>query len=157
MKLDRIDHEILRCLQNDARQSNKELASSVGLAPSSCLERVRRLRDGGVLRSFRADVDPAALGVGIQAMVALRVRQHSRELYSTLREHLLSLPEVIGLFDMAGADDFLVHVVARDTKHLRSLAWDQFSTRPEVAHVETALIFDYTRAAALPDFAAKES
>ena len=66
--LDRIDFDILAALQNDGRLSNKELAAKVGLAPSSCLERVRALRESGVLRGFRAEVDPEALGIHLQAI-----------------------------------------------------------------------------------------
>jgi DNA-binding Lrp family transcriptional regulator len=77
--LDRIDRALVRALQKDARLSNKELAAQVGLAPSSCLERVRRLRRTGVLRGFHADVAPEALGVGLQALIAVQLRQHSRQ------------------------------------------------------------------------------
>ena len=69
MGLDRIDREIVAALQNNARLSNKELAAAVGLAPSSCLERVRKLQDGGVLRGYHAEVDPAALGVELEVEV----------------------------------------------------------------------------------------
>ena len=77
--LDRIDCTILEALQNDARLSNKELAARVGLAPSSCLERVRRLREDGILRSAHFVVDPHALGIGLQAMIAIRLHKHDRE------------------------------------------------------------------------------
>ena len=76
---DRIDDAILRALQNNARISNKELAAEVGLAPSSCLERVRRLTDRGVVKGYQAKVDPVALGVGLQAFVAVQLAKHSVE------------------------------------------------------------------------------
>ena len=76
--MDGIDFGILHELQNNARLSNKELAAKVKLAPSSCLERTRRLSAQGVLRGFHADVDPAALGVGLQAMIHVRLARHSR-------------------------------------------------------------------------------
>ena len=79
MALDRIDRQILAALQNNARLSNKELAAVIGLAPSSCLERVRKLEESEVLRGYHADVAPAALGVKLQAMVAVRMREHSRD------------------------------------------------------------------------------
>ena len=69
-RLDRTDCEILAELQKNARLSNKELAARIGLAPSSCLERVRRLASAGVLRGYHAQVDPGALGIGLEAMVA---------------------------------------------------------------------------------------
>jgi DNA-binding Lrp family transcriptional regulator len=78
--IDRIDGRILDELQKNARLSNKELAGRVGLAPSSCLERVRRLRRDGVPRGFHAEVDPGALGIGLQALIAVRLARHSRDL-----------------------------------------------------------------------------
>ena len=92
--LDRIDFEILAALQEDARLSNKELAARIGLAPSTCLVRVRRLVEAGVLRGFHADIDPAALGVGLMAMISVRLSRHARDTVETFRQHVLSLPEV---------------------------------------------------------------
>ena len=74
--LDRLDCQIVDALQRNARLSNKELAAKVGLAASSCLERVRRLGRERVFVGFHAEVDPGALGVGLQAMIAVRLRRH---------------------------------------------------------------------------------
>ena len=150
--MDRIDRQILAALQEDGRLSNKELAALVGLAPSSCLERVRRLTASGALRTFRADVDPAALGIGLQAMVAIRTQRHSRDEHAALYDHLVGHEEVVALYDMAGADDFLVHVAVRDVDHLQKLIWESVTSRPEVAHVQTSLIFSHTRSRRLPDY-----
>lgn len=148
--LDRIDFEILDLLQKDGRLSNKEIAAAVGLAPSSCFERIKRLRDNGVLLGFHADVSQAALGITMQAMVAIQLKQHSRELVEAFYEHVLSLPECIAVYHVAGRQDFMVHVVVRDTDHLRNLAMDAFTTRPEVAHLETSLIYAASLKHALP-------
>ncbi len=152
MQLDRIDSQILAALQNDARLSNKELAARVGLAPSSCLERVRRLRAAGVLRGFRADVDPAALGIRLQAMIAVRLGRHRREAFDAVRARLLERPEVLSVFELAGVDDLLVHVAVRDAEHLRELTWSSISELPDVQHLETSLIFAHARSASLPDY-----
>ncbi|MEM7356382.1 MAG: Lrp/AsnC family transcriptional regulator [Acidobacteriota bacterium] len=141
--LDRIDREIIAALQKNARLSNKELAARIGVAQSTCLERFRRLCDDGVLTGFHADVDPKALGIGLQAIIAVRLGRHSRDLVRSFRAHALGLPEVLAIFHMAGKNDFLVHVAVRDSDHLRDLALSAFTTRPEVAHIETALIFEH--------------
>ncbi len=143
--LDRIDRALVGALTKNARLSNKELAAMVDLAPSSCLERVRRLVREGTIRGFVADVDPSALGYSIEAMMAVRLRQHSREHYDAFREHALTLPEVVAVYHMAGENDFLVHVLARDAEHLRDLAIDRFITRAEVGHIETWLVFEHLR------------
>ena len=150
--LDRIDGLLVSALQNNARLSNKELAARVGLAPSSCLERVRRLQATGVLRGFHAEVDPAALGVTLEAMIAVRLRQHSRNLAAAFRRHVDRLPEVVGLFHIAGENDYLLQVAVRDVDHLRNFTLDQLTARDEVAHVETALIFEHVRKWSLPDY-----
>jgi DNA-binding Lrp family transcriptional regulator len=146
--LDRIDREILVALSNNARLSNKEIAARVGLAPSSALERFRRLERGGWLRGFHADVDPRAFGLGLEAMIAVRLKQHSRDHFESFRLYVQTLPEVVAAYHMAGGDDFLVHVRARDADHLRDFAIDAFTTRPEVGHLETALIFEHLRGGA---------
>lgn len=143
--LDRIDREILAALANNARLSNKELAAHIRLAPSTTLERFRRLVREGWLRGFHADVDPRAFGLGLEAMIAVRLKQHSRDQYEAFRAYVQTLPEVVDAYHMAGADDFLVHVRVRDADHLRDFAIDAFTTRSEVGHLETALVFEHLR------------
>ena len=154
---DRIDDAILTALQNNARLTNKELAGRVGLAPSSCLERVRRLQQRGVLQGYRALVDPKALGVGLQAFVAVRLSQHSREVVESFRSHLLSLVEVVSVYHTGGENDFLVHVAVRDADHLRDLALDAFTTRQEVARLNTALVYEQLQPGVLPNYRLDES
>ena len=148
--LDRIDFAILAILQKNARVANNRLAETVGVAPSTCLERVRRLARLGILRGHHADVDPGALGIGLEAMIAVRLRQHSRDVVDSFRNHVVELPEVRSVFHVTGGDDFLVHVAVRDSDHLRDLALDSFTTRPEVDHIQTRLIFEYTPTWRLP-------
>lgn len=152
--LDRIDRAILAELQNDIRLTNKELAARIGLAPSSCLERVRWLRETGTLRGARAEVDPLALGIRLQALVAVQLRHHARSEVDAFRKHALALRETVSVFHVAGAVDFLVHVAVRDTDHLRDLALDGFTARAEVARIETSLIFDARHRPQLPDYLA---
>jgi DNA-binding Lrp family transcriptional regulator len=152
MELDRIDCVLIEHLQKDARLSNKELATAVGLAPSSCLARVHRLRSEGVLKGAHAEVDPEALGVGLQALIAVQLRQHSRAQVKAFWKHVLGLPEVLMVFHVAGTHDFQVHVAVRDAHHLRDLALDAFTTRAEVAHIQTSLIFECTKGKLMPNY-----
>lgn len=148
--LDRIDFEILTLLQKDARRSNKELAAAVGLAPSSCLARVQRLRDGGVLKGFHAEVDPGYLGIGLQSLIAVQLQKHSRTMVKAFWKHVLGLPEVLAVYHVTGEYDFQIHVAVRDAHHLRDLALDAFTTRPEVSRIATSLIFESIRKSELP-------
>ena len=153
MKLDRTDHKILTLLQEDARRSNKDLAARTGLAPSTVSERMRKLEEGGVFRGFHADIDPHALGVELQALIAIRMSRHDRQQVSRFREYASHLPEVIGFYHVTGPNDFLVHVAVRDAEHLQELALEAFTTQPEVAHIETSLIFEYSANRVVPDYA----
>jgi DNA-binding Lrp family transcriptional regulator len=148
--LDPADVAILASLKKNARISNKDLAETVGLAPSTCLERVRRLVDMGAVHGFHADVDLGLLGFGLQAMIAVRLQRHSRELVTSFRDYVLGLAEVQAIYHVAGADDYLVHVAVHDADHLRDLALDAFTTRREVAHIETRLIFEHMDTRRLP-------
>lgn len=154
--LDRIDRQILEALQNDGRLSNKELASHVGLAPSSCLSRVRRLREDGILQELHAEVAPEALGIGLQAMVSVRLQTHSRSEHKSLREFLIAQPEVVAIYHLAGSEDFLLHVAMRDVTHLRDWNIDRLSARPEVSYIETFLIFEAIRRNTWPSYLDEE-
>lgn len=151
--LDRTDRAIVALMQENARRSNKQLAAAVGIAPSTCSERVRRLEDAGVLRGYTADVDPAALGIGMRSILAIRLRRHSASEVDTFREHVLSMREVVQVSHVTGSNDFLVQVVVRDAAHLRDLAVSGFTSLPEVAHIETSLVFDHVAKPSLPDLA----
>lgn len=150
--LDRIDYEILALLRNNARISNKEIAQKVGLAASTCLVRIRLLQSSGVVTGFHAEIDPASLGVGIQAMIAVRLLRHFKPDVDAFRNHALGLPEVVQLYHVAGPIDFLIHVWARNSDHLRDLAMTAFTSRKEVSHIETELIFEHIRSAEVPAF-----
>ena len=139
--LDRTDVRLVRLLQKNARLPNKELAEAVGVAPSTALERVRRLRAARVVRGFHADVAPEAVGVGLEALVAVRLGRHSRTEVEAFLAHLRTRPEVVAFFHLAGADDVLVHIGVRDAAHLREVAMTTFTERPEVAHIQTSLIY----------------
>jgi DNA-binding Lrp family transcriptional regulator len=148
--LDRIDKALVTELQNDARITNKELAARAGIAPSTCLERVRALVARGVIRGYSAEVDLAALGRPIQALISVRIHRHSRELVDGFRRHALSLPATVGVFNVSGSNDFLVQVAVESTDALRELLIDGIAPRPEVSHTETHLIFDHRRKAVDP-------
>lgn len=153
MHLDRIDFAILRELRKNARLPNKALAERVGVAPSTALERVRRLREGGAIQGYHAEIQPAAIGIGLQAMISVRLARHSRGDVDAFEAYLRTLTEVLSFYHVAGANDYLVHVAVRDSAHLRDFALDAFTTRNEIAHIETSLIFAFHRNPDVPIYA----
>ncbi|MEV0600103.1 Lrp/AsnC family transcriptional regulator [Streptomyces sp. NPDC050315] len=140
-RLDPVDLEILRLLQNDARTTYRDLAAAVGVAPSTCLDRVTRLRRSGVILGHELRLDPAKLGRGLQALLSVQVRPHRRELVGPFVERIRSLPEALSLFHLTGPEDYLVHVAVPDAAALQRLVLDEFTARREVARVETRLVF----------------
>jgi DNA-binding Lrp family transcriptional regulator len=150
LALDQIDFGIIDELQNNARIANKVLAARVGLAPSTCLERVRRMRDAGVLKGAHELVDRQALGIDLEAMIFVRLARHAREAVDSFQEHAKSLDEVVAVYHVSGEHDFLVHVAVRDAHHLRDVAMDSFTTRSDVSNIETHLIFASKRNWRLP-------
>ncbi|MGH8034284.1 MAG: Lrp/AsnC family transcriptional regulator [Lysobacterales bacterium] len=149
--MDRTDFEIIRRLHKNARISNKELADAVGLAASSCLVRLRRLRQEGVIRGFHAEVDMAALGVQLQALTSVRLKQHARPQVESFLDHIMKRDEVVRVFHLSGRDDFLVHICVANAHHLREFVLEAFTDRAEVDHVETALIYEKWERWELPE------
>ncbi len=127
------------------------------IAASTCLVRIRVLQTSGVITGFYAELDPASLGVGIQAMIAVRLRRHFRPDVEAFHKHALGLPEVVQLYHVAGPIDFLIHVWARDSNHLRDLAMTAFTAREEVSHIETELIFEHIRNTDVPSFIGEDT
>ncbi|MGI5130166.1 Lrp/AsnC family transcriptional regulator [Pseudonocardia sp. CA-107938] len=146
VRLDDTDRALLRALVADARISNKELAERVGIAQSTCLARVRSLRERGVIRGYHADVDPRAVGHDLQAMIAIRLQPHARGAMGDVTASLRERPEVLDVYFVAGANDFLVHVATPSTDELRRFVGDVLNRDPAIAGTETNLIFEHTRA-----------
>jgi DNA-binding Lrp family transcriptional regulator len=151
--MDRTDFALIAYLQNNARLQNKELAALVGLSPSSCHERVKRLWDAGVFRSAHVVVDPKALGVGLEALLFIELAKHERRTVDSFFEDVATVAEVRSAFLITGRYDLVVHVVARDTTHLKNLALDQFTSRPGVTRIETSIIYEARQQAVLPQLA----
>ncbi|AKH19047.1 Lrp/AsnC family transcriptional regulator [Sedimenticola thiotaurini] len=151
MMLDRIDIEIIRLLQNNGRLSNKQIAAEVGLAPSSVHERMKRLRENGVLTGTHAEVDLASLGIGLEALFMIELAKHGRSTVDRFMDDMLEIPEVRSAHLITGRYDLVIHVVVHDTRHLKNLALDQFTNRPGVTRIETSIIYDTRVNHQLPD------
>ncbi len=143
--LDELDKAILRELQADARRTNRDIAAAVGVSPSTALERTRGLRERGVIRGAVLDLDLAAVGRGVQALIAIRIRPPSRRNIEGFRNWVSALPETIGLFVVSGSEDFLVHVAVPGNQALYAFVIDRLTQRPEVADVRTSVVYEHVR------------
>ena len=141
--LDELDKAILRELQVDARRTNRAIAAAVGVSASTALERTRSLRDRGVIRGAVLDLNLAAVGRGVQALIAIRVRPPSRRNIEGFRKWIAQLPETIGVFVVSGSEDFLVHIAVRDNQDLYAFVIDRLTQRPEVADVRTSVVYEH--------------
>jgi DNA-binding Lrp family transcriptional regulator len=143
--LDATDRAMLEVLGADARVTNQRLAEQVGVAPSTALARLRSLIARGVIKGFHAELDLAALGRPLQAMIAVRLAVHAREQIDAFTAAVRALPGVLMVFHLTGVTDYLVWVAAADAQDLREFVVDHLATHPSVAHAETSLIYEHQR------------
>lgn len=146
--LDAVDRKILGLLHGDARITNSALAEAVGIAPSTCHGRVRRLVDLGVIRGFYTDVDPVAVGMPLQAMISVTLQSNARGKIRSFIQQIRTRRQVMDVYFLAGADDFILHVAARDTEDLRSFVVENLNADADIAGTQTSLIFEHLRGAA---------
>lgn len=144
-RLDATDLALIRLLQLDARQTNKDLAEAVGIAQSTCLERIRALRAQGVIRGWHAEVDLDAMGRPLRAMISVRLRPKTTASVHAFQQEMLDAPEVLAVWTVTGADDFLVEVATHDVAHLRDFVLDHVTGRSEVVDARTSLVYDQVR------------
>ena len=144
-ELDDLDRRLLALLRENARMTNQALSEALGVAPSTCLARMKGLQRSGVIRRFTVEVDPRALGSTIEALISVRLRPGARHLMSAFGEGLRSVPEVSQFFFLAGSDDFLIHVTARDTDHIRQFVLEHLSSHQAVASTQTSLVFEHVQ------------
>ncbi|MDG6105005.1 Lrp/AsnC family transcriptional regulator [Dactylosporangium aurantiacum] len=143
--MDELDSAIVELLQQDARQTNRELAAAVGIAPSTCLERVRALRERGVITGFHAEVSLPALNRHVQAFLHVQIRPLSRQVIEGFKAYVTTLPEVLSVFVVAGGDDFLVHVAVPSVDSLHALLMDKFTKRREIVGFRSSIIYQHAR------------
>ena len=141
--VDEVDERIVWELCRDGRISNKDLAEKVGIAPSTCLARVRALQASGVLRSFHAQPDWAKLGLPIEAIVAVRLKAQARGEIRNYARRVITLPNVLNVFFLGGIDDFHIHVACTSTVQLRDFVAAELSMDNAVASTQTNIVFEH--------------
>jgi DNA-binding Lrp family transcriptional regulator len=144
-ELDPIDRSLIRLLRADARIPNSRLAERAGIAPSTCLARVRSLVDRGIVTGFTAELDPSALGLELQALISVNIRAGQRQAITRFAEEIRALPEVVQLFFLGGSEDFIIHVAVRDSDDVRDFVVSNLSAHPAVASTRTSIVFDHHR------------
>lgn len=144
-ELDNIDREIIAVLQQEGRISNIELAERVGLSPTPCGRRVRRLETTGVITGYAARVDPAALGLGVSVLVNVRL---SKQTPADIEQFLTAVQqqtEITECLLIAGNIDYVLRVRVRDVEALRDFVLTKLKRIPHVAETTTMLILESTK------------
>lgn len=144
--VDDIQRQLIDQLQRNARTTNRRLADVVGLAPSSTLQRIRDLEQRGVITGYHAEVDLAALGRSVQAMVFVRLSPADGPTVQRFFDTVSAMPETIAVSLISGAEDAVVHVAVPDVARLRSTVLEKISTLDCVADERTSLVFEHQRA-----------
>ncbi|MBR4984982.1 MAG: Lrp/AsnC family transcriptional regulator [Proteobacteria bacterium] len=139
--MNQLDKNILETLQRQADISNKELASRHNMAESSMLNRVKNLKEKGVIKGYRAIINPKAIGYNVQALIMINLSQHQMQSIASFEEKLIQIPEVKVGYHITGRYDYALHVVLRDIDHLATLLKDTLSKLPGLDRQETFLIF----------------
>ncbi len=141
--LDEVDRLIVEELQLNGRMTNAELAERVGIAASTCVARVRSLVARKVITGFTAKVDPGVIGLTLEVLISVSIRSGARQRISEFMEELRAAPEVMQLFFLGGVEDFIIHLAARDSDHVRDFVMEHLSAHPAVSATRTSIVFSH--------------
>ena len=137
---DDITDKILRALSRDGRISNLELADTVGLSPSACLRRVQDLERRGVIRGYRARLDPAQTGRSYVVYVAVGLSLHTKEAQEGFERAMQAAPEVAECHNIAGSFEYLLRVEARDLPSYKNFHTNVLGTVPAVRSITSHIV-----------------
>lgn len=138
--LDAVDRRILRALQRDGRLPIVALAEQVGLSPTPCQRRVRRLEEEGVIARYAAVLDPVRLGLPLQAFVLVALESHAEEVVERFHRALAERPEVLAAYAMSGETDYLLHVLAADFEAYGEFALRALLRMPGVKETRSSFV-----------------
>ena len=138
--MDEIDRKIISELQKNGRLSVTELAERVGLSLSPCHRRVRALEESGVLKGYRAQLDPGALGLNFSAMVFATLREGDKAAVHAFEAALMQIPQVIDAQRLFGEPDYLLHVITQDLPAFQRLYDESLSALPNVQRLTSTLV-----------------
>ncbi|MGF1427241.1 Lrp/AsnC family transcriptional regulator [Kitasatospora sp. LaBMicrA B282] len=139
MHIDRIDREILFHLSQDGRLTNVELARRVGLTPPPCLRRVKRLEEAGAIAGYRAVIDAAALGRGLEVLLDVEVGATDRRTVEDFEDTVASYPEVIEFRRMFGRPDYFIRIAVADHAAYEAFLTLKLTGLPGVLRTESRL------------------
>jgi DNA-binding Lrp family transcriptional regulator len=143
--IDQINAKILRALAADGRLSNLVLAERVGLSPSACLRRVQDLERTGVIKGYRARLDPAKTGRGYVVYVAVGLAEHTKAAQQGFEKAMRQAPEVAECHNIAGAFEYLLRVEVADLASYKAFHTDTLGTVPHVRSLTSYMVMETSK------------
>lgn len=140
IKLDKIDRKILEILQANAKITNAQLSKEIGLSPAPTLERVKKLEVSGIIKSYHAKLDPAAIGLGVTTFVHVTLIGHNKRNIEAFLEQINKVDEIIECHHITGSGDFILKVIAKDITAYQNLMLDKVSEIKEVDNMQSMVI-----------------
>ena len=138
--MDRIDSSILTALQDNARISNVDLANLVGLSPSACLRRVSQLEKAGIIDGYHAHLNAAKLGHDVLVLMHISLHSQSSEMMEEFEQAVAKIPQVLACFLIAGENDYILRVAARDVNDFGRVHSKYLSSLPHVLRMESNFV-----------------
>lgn len=140
--LDRIDLKILLCLQSNAKRTNQDLADEVGLSPSSCLQRVRRLEKSGFIDRYLTVVNLPKLCRNVTCIATVTMKQHSENDFDFFEKTVKNIPEVIECYTVSGSFDFVLKIVCSDMTRYLELNNELLNTGSNIENISTHVVMN---------------
>jgi Lrp/AsnC family leucine-responsive transcriptional regulator len=148
LELDTIDRRIISTLQENGRLSNVELADRVGLSPSPCLRRVRRLEHQGYIQAYRAVLQRRLVGLGLTVFIGVKIEGHANDKAEAFQEAVIAMPETVSCHLIAGDIDYLIEVVLPDLDHYQRYLVEKLLNLPIVREVRSYIAIQTLKAGA---------
>lgn len=140
VKLDKIDRKILEILQNNGRITNAQLSKEIGLSPAPTLERVKKLENSGIIKSYHAKLDMEKIGLGVSTFVHVSLKGHNKENIDIFIKEINQIEEVIECHHITGSGDFFLKIIAKDIVSYQNLMLEKVSEITAVDNLQTMVI-----------------
>lgn len=143
--LDKTDLKIIKILQDDGRITNLQLSADVGLSPAPTLERVKKLERSGIIKSYHAEIDAGALGLGIQAFMMISLAINKNNAIAGFEKHIAGIPEITDCYHLTGAADYLLKILVSDIAAYDVLIREKLSRIEEITSMQSLIILSQVK------------
>ncbi|MDX2188993.1 MAG: Lrp/AsnC family transcriptional regulator [Bacteroidota bacterium] len=140
LKLDTTDKKILEILQKDGNITNSQLAKDIGLSPAPTLERVKKLEQSGLIKGYHAELNTKQLGLGVTVFLMITISSHKINQINTFIEKITKLEEILEVYHITGAGDFLVKILVEDIDNYHKFLMEKLSQIEEIGNMTSMIV-----------------